>query len=161
MTLAFLYCIGWWLFVGHMDRLRVKEDPIYAAQFFDGILPVEDVLASRKWHSHEAESWDCTYAIARLSPNRPEVPPSRPRINDLGWQYQFGGNWIQTPMPLLSDNMRDAISFCEKYWPQTLSDEIRGILGSFDAWYIRDPIGETIFLYAPQQRLALRVRFGD
>lgn len=161
LTLAFFYVCGWWVFVGAPDRKRQREDPVYASELFHGLAPVQEVLASRKWHRKDAEPWDCTYAIVRLTPDAPLVPPVRVRDNDLGWRYVFGGNWIPTPAPKLGDTTRDAIGFCAQYWPNDLTAEITQIIANPGAWYDRDRVGETVYLYAPKSRLAARIRFGD
>ncbi len=161
LTLAFFAFCGWWLFIGYMDRLRRIEDPVYAMEYFEGILPVAEILESRKWHAKNAEPWDCTYAIARLTSEAPEHPPLRPYRNELGWQYEFGGDWAVTPAPELRDTTRNAVAFCAKYWPRDLAIELHSALAAPGAWFVRDAVGETLFIYAPKQRLAARIRFGD
>lgn len=160
LTLAILWFGGWWLFVGQPDKTRQQEDPVYASELFEGLLPVEEILATRKWHVRGAEPWDCTFAIARLSEDMPATPPSREE-GKLGWRYQFGGNWKQTPAPKLRSTTRDALAFCSKYWPRPLANELKSALSTHGAWFDRDGVGETLFIYAPKQRLAARVRFGD
>lgn len=161
LTLAFFYGCGWWLFVGHMDHLRRTEDPGYAAELFAGLAPVDEILASRKYHQKGSEPWDCTYAIARLGPDAPVIPPTRAWDNELGWQYAFGGEWKGTPALPLARNARDAFGFCEKYWSKPLAKELDKAMANAGAWYSRSGSSELVFLYAPEQRLAARVRFGD
>ncbi|MCG7622379.1 hypothetical protein MHM97_03275 [Epibacterium sp. Ofav1-8] len=161
LTLAFFYGCGWWLLVGQPERLRAREDPVYAEELFSGLLPVEQVLQSRKWHRRGAEPWDCTYAIVRLQAPVPDQPPTREWQNDLGWQYQFGGDWSPTPAAPLKATTRDALEFCGKYWPTELYTALKYARDSAGSWFDRDRIGETLYLYAPRQRLAARIRFGD
>ncbi|WP_154667861.1 hypothetical protein [Leisingera caerulea] len=161
LTLAFLVFVGWWVFVGYMDKLRREEDPVYATELFEDLLPVEQVLETRKWHAKGAAPWDCTYAIARLKTKLPTEPPTRPWRNDLGWQYEFGGSWQKTPAPPLGENTRDSVQFCSKYWPAELTRELQAALYTHGAWYSRDRVGETLFIFAPHRRLAARIRFGD
>ncbi|WP_317960112.1 hypothetical protein [Phaeobacter inhibens] len=161
LTLAFFVFIGWWIFIGHMDKLRREEDPLYAIELFDGLLPVEKVLETRKWHAKGAEPWDCTYAIVRLKDVLPAEPPTRSWRNERGWQYRFGGDWQRTPAAPLGPNTRNAIQFCSKYWKDELVAEMQAVLHSDDAWYSQGRVGETLFIYAPQGRLAARIRFGD
>ncbi len=161
LTLAFFYGCGWWLLVGQPERLRAREDPVYADELFSGLLPVEEVLQSRKWHQRGAEPWDCTYAIVRLQAPALEQPPTRGWRNELGWQYQFGGDWKPTPAPLLGETTRDALEFCRRYWSAELYTELKFALGSSGSWFDRDRVGETLYIYAPRQRLAARIRFGD
>ncbi len=161
LTLAFFYLVGWWIFVGYMDRLRSIEDPLYATELFGSFMPVSDVLASRKWHARDSEPWDCTYAIVTLAGEQPHNPPTRERDNALGWMYTYGGNWQASPAAPLGENHRDALDFCSKYWSPELLDTLKTALYSSGAWFARDRVGETLFLYAPKQRLAARIRFGD
>lgn len=161
LTLAIFYLVGWWIFVGYMDRLRSIEDPPYATELFGNILPVSEVLASRKWHARDSEPWDCTYAIVRLTGDLPDKPPTRDWDNTLGWRYAYGGNWQASPAAPLGNNTRDALGFCTKYWSLEVLEELKTALYSSGAWFDRDRVGETLFLYAPKQRLAARIRFGD
>ncbi|WP_188569638.1 hypothetical protein [Cribrihabitans marinus] len=151
----------WWLVVGYADKVRRAEDPVYATELFANLLPVEEILATRKWHPRGAGlDWDCTYAIARLKDSRPEEPPTRGRA-ELGWRYQFGGNWRPTPAPKLGDTTRDALSFCSRYWSGPLAEELNAALKSPGSWFDRGAVGATLFIYAPDQRLAARIRFDD
>lgn len=161
MTLAFFYFCGWWLFVGWPAHTRATEDPVYAADLFEGLVLVEKILETRKYHGRDAEPWDCTYAIARLTEDAPLTPPTRAYDNPLGWQYEFGGDWLPTPAAPLRDTTRNAVAFCAQYWPVALGREIETALAGPGAWYSRDAVGETVYLYAPKQRLAARIRFGD
>ena len=77
------------------------------------------------------------------------------------WDFQFGGDWQEIPAVELNPDTRDAIGDCRKYWPDTLGEEIATAMASSGAWYFRSGSGETVYLYAPEQRLAARVRFGD
>ena len=159
-TMAFFMCfLGWYLF-GWPAGFRRAEDPGFAADLFSGHLPVQQVLASRKWHVKGGQPWDCTYAIVRLDDGLPEEPLSW-RDKEKGWQFRFGGNWLATPAAELSDNTRNALEYCGKYWPQSLAEELSETIGQPGSWYVRDPSGETFFLYSQERRLAARVRYGD
>lgn len=174
LTLAFfLFCGwwlvvgGWWLFIGRPEQTREREDPIYASQLFEGLLPVEEVIASRRYHPRGAEAWDCTNAIVRLTNDTPETPPSRVNKSHLGsvdlvpWDFLFGGAWDRTPAPASGPNTRDALDLCSKYWPVPVGHELKSVLYGAGGWFYRDQVGETLFVYARKQRLAARVRFGD
>ena len=167
LTLAFFCGCGWWLFVGWPEQTRRAEDPIFAAHFFEELLPVTEVLQSRRHHPR-GETWGCTYAIARIGDPLPLHPPSRDLRerpvdpNDqTPWDFHFGGDWLETPAAALGANTKDSIGFCQINWPETLQQEMRDAMATPGAWYMRDVSRETLFLYAPEQRLAARVRFGD
>lgn len=167
LTLAFFYGCGWWLFVGWPEQTRRVEDPIFATHFFEGLLPVAEVLQSRRYNPR-GETWGCTYAIVRIGDPMPLHPPSRDlreRPVDpkdlIPWDFHFGGDWRETPAAALGPNIKDSIGFCQIDWPETLVQEMRDALATPGGWYVRDVLSETVYLYAPKQRLAARVRFGD
>ncbi|MBO9477358.1 hypothetical protein J7382_07420 [Shimia sp. R11_0] len=161
MTLAFFYFCGWWLFVGWPEKIRREEDPIYAMRLFEDLVPVAEVLATRRYHHRGAEAWDCSFAVVRIADGAPEVPPSRAWDSGMGWQFAFGGDWKPTPSPALGNSTRNALGFCSHDFSKELVAELQRIMTTTGAWYSRDRVGETLYIYAPEPRLAARIRFGD
>jgi hypothetical protein len=66
-----------------------------------------------------------------------------------------------TPAAPLGESTRDALSFCARDWDQEFGERLAAAISSANSWYIRDPVGETVFVYSLPQRIAARVRFGD
>jgi hypothetical protein len=160
LTFAFFYGVWWYLFTWMPEKNRQTYDPIYARDVFSGHLPVAEVLATRRFHAKDAETWDCTYAIVRLGPDAPEQPPTW--IDDeMGWQFRFGGQWVESPRAEPPVNHYDHIDTCAKYWPMELSTELKDTLYSSGAWFVYRQYSDTLFLYSNERRLAARIRFGD
>jgi hypothetical protein len=131
----------------------------YAHGVFSGLVVIDDVLASRKHHPLFGETWDCTYAIVALTDAAPQRPPSPKQITN--WKYRFGGDWAPTPAPPLGDTTRDALSFCSEYFAADVASRLRTALTTPGSWYVRDGVGENLYIYAPKQDIAAKIRFGD
>lgn len=160
MFFAILGGLIWAAFFGRLEHLRVSEDPGFAQEFFQGYLPFDSVLESRKWHPTNSFTWDCTYAIVELSEFAPDDPPFW-RDREEGWQYRFGGSWQATPIAPLGSSTRDAIGFCAQYWPLELNERLKRATSEPGGWAIRGPVGETVYIYSVPERIAARIRFGD
>ncbi len=79
----------------------------------------------------------------------------------LAIQRFRGGNWTPTPLAEPGETTRDALGFCSRYWPEDVVKRVTRAAEQPGGWAIRGPVGETVFLYAPQQGLAARIRYGD
>lgn len=134
--------------------------PGYAQRVFAGLLPFDAVLAERERHPWWELDWDCTYAVVGLTDGALPAPPSRPR-EEVPWWLAFGGGWEATPMPPVGDTTRDALAFCGRYWDDDVNLRLAAATAQAGSWYVRDDVGETVFVYSLPQRLAARVRFGD
>lgn len=159
LAVVLLVTVSGWMIWRVSSQL---QNPGFAAHVFDGVVPVETIIASRKWHRIGAEPWDCTFAIATLAEGAPVEPPEDTRA-DPGWRFRFGGiwPWRPTPAPPLGDTTRDALAVCRSYWSDEIGRTLDHAMSTSGAWYARDPVGETVFLYAPDIRLAARIRYGD
>ncbi len=135
-----------------------NSDPKYASEVFYGNLPYKEVLESRKYHPFGQLNWDCTFAIVLLSEAAPQKPPTFQAGN---WRYKFGGRWEATPIAELNENTRNATDFCGQYFSEATNDKIKRTLKEPGSWYIRSPVGETVFIYSYKEKLAARIRFGD
>ncbi len=131
----------------------------YAHAVFSGLVVIDDVLASRRWHPLLGEPWDCTYAIVALTDTAPERPPSPKQITN--WKYRFGGDWQPTPEPPLHDTTRAALAFCAQYFSADVATRLRTTLTTPGSWYVRDGVGENLYIYAPKHDIAAKIRFGD
>ena len=147
-----LMIVGWGLWG------KLVDDPRYAQRYFDGLFEYSEVLESRYWG--HAGSWSCTYAIVRLE-NEPPPNPSERTRSEKGWRYAWGGNWSPTPAPELGSTTRDALESCGSEWETGVYEELAFALGSDGAFFARDGVGETVMIYAPEQRIAAYVRYGD
>lgn len=146
--------VGMWSAYGHW-----VGSPTYAKRYFDGLIPVEGILASRSWHFEE-HPWSadgCTFAIARLPKGVASTPPE-PRYAD-DWQFVWGGDWMDTPLPS-QVNASDILDACIYLWPAELGLDLIAARDTPGAFAARRSI-DTLFLYDPNRRLAARVRFGD
>lgn len=158
VALAVFLAGVWWIAFGSWDLLRARDDPGYAEAVFGPILPVAEVLESRRWHRRGAEPWDCTYAIVRLGTDAPAQPPAS--ATGTAWWLAFGGDWKPTPEPELRSTIRDALEFCSRYWP-ALGTELQNLLSEPGHWVMRDRVGEDLHLYSAKARIAARIRYGD
>ncbi|MCR8723203.1 hypothetical protein [Frigidibacter sp. ROC022] len=154
-----LALLGAGLLWGYPALRRLRDNPGYAEKLFAGVLEHDRVLASRRWHGWGAESWDCSYGIVELSDAAAPTPPTA--VSGDGWQFAYGGNWQASPAPPLNDTTRDALDFCSRYWDAALAGRLERALNTPGSWYIRDGVGETVFLYSVPERLAARIRYGD
>ncbi|MDO5632407.1 MAG: hypothetical protein Q4G22_11290 [Paracoccus sp. (in: a-proteobacteria)] len=148
---AILYApVMWW------RSSHAAEDRDYAATLFAGRLPVDEVLASRRWN--RALIWDCTFAVVRLDNDAPHIPAT--------WRtdrraFDFGGDWRRTPAPPLPQATRDAVASCANQIPPEVARELAVALAAPGGWFTREPPGEVVQVYAPGMRLAAKIRYGD
>lgn len=134
---------------------RAQEDAEYADRVFQGVVSYDDVVASRRWH-HE-NNW-CTFAIVTLSDDADANPPIAQRKG--GWDMTFGSqDWTPTPGPPLAPKGDDQWSMCRAALHADLFERINAALlapGGF--WRMAR---DTVFVYSPTERLAIRMREGD
>ncbi len=147
------------LYLGWHAKIALIDNPHYADAVFAPILSDYTVLASRAYHRLGGEGWDCTYAIVTLPTDAPAMPPEP--LGDANWHLRFGGDWRPTPAPPLGDTTRDALDFCARYFDAGTNATLARAIADPEGWYTRDLVGETLSLYAPQARIAARIRFGD
>lgn len=162
VLLVFALVLGgaWYVFIHLPEERRRVEDPGYAAEVFSDLVPVAEILESRRWHPRDADDWDCTYAIVKPATNATAKPPTRSGP-ETDWQLAFGGDWFPTPGPPLGDTTRDALGACADRWSAEVRSSVLAAASSPGGWIARDAVGETVYLYAPRQGIAARVRFGD
>lgn len=160
LTFAFFYGVWWYLFTWMPENDRQTFDPIYARDVFAARLPVAEVLATRRFHAKDAETWDCTYATVRLGPDAPLQPPTW-QDREMGWRFRFGGEWVDSPRAELPVNHSDHIDACAEYWPIELFTELKDTLYSPGAWFVHGQYTDTLYLYSNERRLAALIRFGD
>ena len=147
---AFAIYAGWAMLV---------EIPRYADEFFDGVVPYDEVLASRRWVL-SGEPFDCTFAIVRLAPEAPETPETAIRPG-LGWQYYWGGDWAPSPGDYPGENNRDALDACAGNWDAGLQADLLRAVTEPGHWFARDGVGENLYIYSKPLRLAAHIRYGD
>ena len=74
--------LGWAHFV---------QSPQYAANYFDGVLNVDEVVESRRWiwgrHPWAGRGFGCTYAIVNIPESASPMPPE-----------SWSANWKTTPV---------------------------------------------------------------
>jgi len=139
---------------------RAVDDPPFAAQVFDGRIPYDGVLASRRWNPSGLAGWGCTYAVVALGKDAPEGPGQHDP-GEGGWQFAWGGNWRPTPAAPLGDTTRDAVEACAADLDPDTALRLRASLSAPGSWYVRDAVGETVHVYSAPQGIAARVRYGD
>ncbi len=133
-----------------------SEDADYARKVFGGLLPIEEVLASKA----SAESAPgCTYAIIRTGEDIARTPPT----SALGtaWWERFGGEWRQSPERLFGELPLDALAECRAAWPDALGAELQAALDDPGNWYMRSASGADLHIFSAEGRLAARIRHGS
>ena len=71
----------------------------------------------------------------------------------------WGGDWQQTPIdPEFA--RRNILERCAHLWPEELAAELEDIRDTPGSFAARRSF-ETLYLYAPDRRLAAMVRYGD
>lgn len=135
----------WWLWA------HFVQSPNFAANYFDGVVKIESVLESRRWHwgSHPwaGNSFGCSYAIATLPADASPRPPKN-----------WGQNWDETPVQV-SDGNHDILGDCTYLWSESLIESLTNAHGKPGSYYISG--SETLLLYSPGEKIAARIRFGD
>ena len=155
VALPFVFWAYW-----HLNNIFF-QNPRYAAEVFDPILPGSTPLESKRWHGPSDYSWSCTYAIVSLPEVAAQSPPEPP-LTGLHWQLRYGGaNWVPTPMPTLPDTTRDALAHCAPEWGVDVQRRIKNAVSSAGSFFIVGSVGETVFVYSKSLGIAARVRFGD
>jgi hypothetical protein len=139
---------------------RAAEDPRYAAEVFDGLVPYDRVFASRRWNPPWANGWGCTYALVALNEAGPGTPGQR-ETSVAGWEDAWGGEWLPTPAARLGDATRDAMDACASHFDPDTAARLKAALATSGSWYVRDRVGETVHLYALKHGIVARVRYGD
>lgn len=155
--LAFPFLVwGAW----HLHNI-LFENPRYAAQVFEQVLPGSTPLESKRWHGPGDNDWACTYAVVALPDDALSTPPV-PTQTSTHWQLRYGGDdWTATPMPPLGDMTRDALSACAPEWDADIRRRVDHAVTKAGSFVIVDGVGETVFIYSKPQGFAARVRYGD
>lgn len=152
--------VGW----GEVQDLHNKwaDSPIYAEQVFGELVPVSRVLASRRYHHWGPDwpNWDCTFAVVELAEDAPELPVTSEQ-NAENWKLSFGGTWLETPAAAFENDAFDAVDLCEKNWPIEVRSRVALAMSEPGSWYIRNRLGDVVFIYSKFHGLAARIRFGD
>ena len=141
------------------EVLRLRDDPGHAASVFDGVVPYETVLESRRWHGRGAKGIDCSFAIVELPDDALPDPPEPTEGRE--WYRHYGGDWQPTPVAPMMNNTRHAPFPCGEYWSETLNAALESAMTQPGSWYAWGGPGETLHLYSAPQRIAARIRFGD
>ncbi|MYM54680.1 hypothetical protein [Thalassovita mangrovi] len=165
---AGIYFLTIWGWNGLKARYNARaDDPAYAVAFFEELVPIRSVLASRGYHpiGPDWPGWDCTYSVVELHDGAPDLPPTR-RLDPDGMttnlRYRFGGDWKETPEPELDDNTRMALSFCSQYFDDATNARLSRALAEPGSWYQRGSVvDEILYIYSLPQNIAARIRFGD
>lgn len=137
------------------------ENPTYAKRYFEDLFPVERILASRRWHGPGAGAFDCSYAIAELPADAAPDPGVRHRHGPRAFHMGWGGDWQPTPAAPLGDTTRDTLGACAGYFTDDVNLRLARALAQPGSLYLRGPAGETVFIHAPGERIAARLRYGD
>ena len=128
----------------------------YARKVFGGLIPIEEVLASKL---ASVEGKGCTYAIIRTGAGVANAPPT----SALGtvWWERFGGDWRQSPERLFGTLPVDVLDECRGEWQAGLGAELQHALDTPGNWYMRSATAEDLHIFSADGRLAARIRFGS
>jgi len=144
----------------------------YTKRSAQSIFPDMNISRVLKWKPSHGGPFGCTYLVIRLSQNAAMTPP-RVVIPERGYKSRFAkdGAWRPTPVPAdvdLNDRGR-----CLSGWPNGsdfdgakldgYGPKLAEILRLPGAWFSLYGKGEhqVLMIYAPKQRVAMRLRFGD
>ena len=131
-------------------------------------LTISDVLAYKS--SFSKSGYGCTYVVLRLE-HDPATAPPIVVLQESGYATNFAklGAWQQTPV---SEGVELAErEYCLTGWPEKVEGaglegygaQIAKILMQPDAWFsVYGSAEHKVFMvYAPQERIAIRLRWGD
>uniref|UniRef100_A0A2A3JYQ1 Uncharacterized protein n=1 Tax=Alloyangia mangrovi TaxID=1779329 RepID=A0A2A3JYQ1_9RHOB len=128
----------------------------YARKVFGGLLPIEDVLASKPVSEGEE---GCTYAIIRTGSGVANTPPTS--TFGTAWWERFGGDWRQSPERLFGALPVDVLAECRGEWQAELGAELQQALDAPGNWYMRSATAEDLHIFSADGRLAARIRLGS
>ena len=145
----------------------------FAEQVFEDI-QISRVLAFKETHrTTSTRGYGCTYVVVRLAKDSPRTPPNIHLVS-RGYSRNFAelGAWQDTPLPSdieLRDRRNCLIGMAGfPYKPDGIGidgygEDIWSILQNPGAWFSIHGSGEhqVMHVYAPEDRLAVRLRFGD
>ena len=150
-----LAVLGYFAFYG---LAAMVSNPRYAEQVFAGLLPYDDVLASKKWHAIGDEPRACTYAIVSLPSDAGIDPPTGKQAD---WRLVFAGDWKPTPERSIDGAARDPATVCSDEWSEETGQRLIHALEKPGSWYWRDDDRETVYIYSQPEHLAARIRWGE
>ena len=137
----------------------------YAFHVFGGLLPLDRTLAEQEWHPWPWQGLDCTVVVVALGDGAPAAPPTRGR-DAAGPRDTFGGDWTPTPAPataMLDGAWLEPLDLCAEPIGEALAARLARALARPGAWVAREGCCQDwlMSVYAPADRLAARIRFGD
>ena len=139
-----------------------SENPRFAHVYFKDIMPISQVVASRRWHN---AGYGCIYAIAELRPDAPSSPPPG-TVSRRNWPIVWPDEWLPTPGPAFAANEAgDSVTLpvfdCAHEWSVEIGKELRRAMMTDGSFYSGGTMTEDFYIYAPTVGLAAYIRYGD
>ena len=151
LLIALLIILPLILLMSWLSWAHFVQSPLYAAKYFEGLVKIEDLQESRRWHwgSHPwaDDALGCTYAIATLPDDRPIEPPSK-----------WSDMWEDTPVRI-PDGQHDVLNACTYLWPDSLVTRLQNAHDQPESFYSYGR--QTLLLYSPAENIVARIHFGD
>ncbi|MDA7426717.1 hypothetical protein [Thalassococcus lentus] len=137
-------------------------------------IQISRVLAIKRTHrTGKFHAYGCTFVVVRIAEGSPQTPPNI-RLMSRGYSQNFAklGAWRATPVPSDTDlrgRKNCLIGMADfPYKPDGIGidgygEEIWDILQHPGAWFSIHGSSEhqVMHIYAPEIRLAVRLRYGD
>ena len=141
---------------GARPKLGPRHDVAYAEAVFGGVVPYYDVLTSRRYvYLGNPTRLSCDFVVVRMAPD-PSLQPPRPDFARPD-AAQFGGLWQPSPGINSLTARASPLDHCQTVMFPGVADDLRAALELPDSWVARDPLGRTMFIYAPGARMAARI----
>ena len=158
---AALFAVWAMLWHAYPAWRSARDDPDYAAAYFDGVIPYDRVVASK--YRGNTIYWSCTFAGVELAPDGPSTPPAVPDRGDWRLRWPDPDEWVWTP--LIDDDPEDmltpldVVNECASDWPNAAGERLAEALSRPGSFYVDR--GDTVTIFAPAVGLAARIRYGD
>lgn len=127
----------------------------YEKKVFDGVLTYEELLSSRY---SDAPNEPCEHVFVRLTPDSSLAPPRSPAMRDR--KFRFGGIWRRSPIASEDTATLEPVAHCVAFIGTTLANAVTDALRQDGAFYYRDLTDGTLHVYAPESRIAGRIRLA-
>ncbi len=140
------------VFVVVVSALLSYQNHVYTDDSFSGVVPYDEVLASRRWQPFFMENpLNCTYAVVSLCKNAASQPPS-------GWPHE-SPNWVETPIVYPANSLEIVSPCLDNFSPETRL-RLETATKTAGSYYWRYD-SEVTYLYSQKENIAAYIRYGD
>ena len=141
-------------------------DEAYAAEYFDGLVPFDTVLAGSRDLPADVvfdlrSPKYCSYAIVALRADAPSDPP-KPRFDRRGKAFRWG--FLSKTRRLSghggASTFEEAFWYCAQFWSRNAQYVLRKAIDDPTTVFSDGPPPGEFFLYSAQHRVAMRLRYA-